>query len=87
MDDCLHELTEKKECKNDEILVAMVRLRLIVEKSRSTPWQNTDSRVNDGLGQPSQTLYARVLHTELRRVSEMISSDLIGDGKLRVATQ
>jgi hypothetical protein len=75
MDECLHELTERKECDADAVLVALIRCQMIAEKVRSSPWQ--DRGLSGKLAMTAEpSFYIKVLQTELDNVKRQISPDL-----------
>lgn len=60
MDESLRILDEQKQCVNDEILVQLVRMRLIVEKNRTRQASLNDTSEAAGLAEDEAALFSEV---------------------------
>lgn len=81
MTECLGELEESETYAGDKTLVALVRVQLIVEKVRSSPWQEAGLQAAAMERVAPPTSYARILRTELKSTRQLIPPNLSGNGK------
>ena len=79
-DECVLVLEEEKEFTSDELLVQLVKLRLINEKVLNLPWSGAPERDSDT--RPSAILYLKSLQAQLRTFKSSSLTELIDDSKL-----
>lgn len=70
LEESLELVMTAKECPGDEMLVAMVRLRLIVEQARRSPWHSEVPGQGDMSKRPPPAFYLTALESELRATIE-----------------
>jgi hypothetical protein len=81
MNECLHVLDEGKQCPNDEILVQLVRLQLIAEKTNlSTVYDEALESIEHGSESPS--LYPETFRSQLQDIKTDLPDQPQIDGKL-----
>ena len=72
-------LEEQKEVASDELLVLLVKLRLITEKVVDLPWSGAAE--GDHLTSPSAMFYLKSLQAQLQRFRSSIPSELSSNSK------
>lgn len=75
MSECVHQLTDAKECESDLILVALVKLQLIVERMRQSPLHEREIG-RDVVSKPPAPFYVKALQADLDDVKRLVPSEL-----------
>ncbi|MCJ1359174.1 MAG: hypothetical protein MMC33_009174 [Icmadophila ericetorum] len=73
-DECLRVLEEQKEFASDELLIQLVKVRLIAEKVVDLPWSGAAE--GDHFARPSATFYLKSLQAQLHNFKSSTPSEL-----------
>jgi hypothetical protein len=76
---CLEQLAQKREIPSDSLLVALVKVRMLIQKAGYTPWKD-DGREAAASEAPSPFL-VRVLVAELNEIREQVPGDTQTNGE------
>jgi len=85
-DECLRVIETQNELASDALLVQQVKLRLISERVRDTPWSSAVTQDEDSASPPT-TVYIKSLERQLQAFKSGIPVELLENSKYNLSHQ
>lgn len=87
MDTFLRTIEEAPECRNDKILVALVKMQLVADAAQRGNWNveestttiHHDSPTDTGQLQAPPVILMKMLHDKLKRIGQEVEADIFSE--------